>query len=212
MKGFAIGACLGLALGAAGGWYGSTELAKGLPWMEGDMVTTTVVAKVREKKRLLLTLSTKGKKSRVLASFTKSAEEVDRLVEEGDKLVLRLPPKGPIAENPSLVSVSPPERQDDDEQVALQNLLAANDVKARKARELTEAEPGGAEPGGAEPGGAEQDILKDKPEDRGADKGAEPKKEHPDLRSAIEAFESKRATATAKEEGRKRAPPSNPKS
>ena len=95
-----------LAAGVAGGFYASqtfgATLFSGMTDIDG-----VVVDKEKEGSRLVLAIESKSG-HRVLAMFTKRRADVDQLVNEGDRITVRLPRDRTLADNPPIVRVIKP--------------------------------------------------------------------------------------------------------
>jgi hypothetical protein len=110
MKRFLILGLVCLGLGAGGGFYASqtfgSTLFSGMMDIEG-----VVVEKGKEGSRLVLSIENRGG-NRFLASFTKRRTEVDQLVNEGDRITIRVPRDRTLADNPAIVRVTKPEEHE----------------------------------------------------------------------------------------------------
>jgi hypothetical protein len=98
-----------LAAGAGGGFYASQSfgatLFSGMTDVDG-----VVVDKEKDGSRLVLAIESKSG-NRVLAMFTKRRADVDQLVNEGDRITLRLPRDRTLVDNPPIVRVIKPEEE-----------------------------------------------------------------------------------------------------
>ncbi len=106
---FFPGFLLGLIAGAilvvvAPSWWQSLVPDALFP---GGSMESVVLGKSREESRLLLKLETGG--GVLLATFTERVEEIDLLVEEGDRVTLRVAQYQPFLTDPRLDRVVKPE-------------------------------------------------------------------------------------------------------
>ncbi len=106
MKQLIAGLILGLVVGVLGAVMAPRILGPRLPaaWTGGGETTEgTVVAKLRETDRLLLKVDTP--QGAVLATFKEMLNEIDLLVQEGDKVSLAVSRYQPFIENPVIERV-----------------------------------------------------------------------------------------------------------
>lgn len=97
---------LGIVLGVAGTILLPRFLGPMLPAglrPEGESVEGTVVRRLRDENRLLLTINTP--QGAALATFTEKVAEIDLLVEEGDAVTLGLGAYEPFVDNPPIRAV-----------------------------------------------------------------------------------------------------------
>lgn len=97
---------LGLALGLSGPVFAPNLIDPYMPEMlqgRNETVDGAVKRKQREQERLLLTISTP--RGAILATFTERVTEIDLLVEEGDRVTLRLRHYSPFVTNPRIAQV-----------------------------------------------------------------------------------------------------------
>ncbi len=100
----------GVGLGIAGTILGPRMAGQYLPDAivgRTEHIDGKVLRKQRERDRLLLTLSTP--QGAMVATFTRSAVEVDLLVSEGDTLTLAVRGYQPFVDDPSIRRVRKPE-------------------------------------------------------------------------------------------------------
>ena len=106
---FFLGFTLGLLAGAVGvvvapSWWKSLVPDSLFP---GGSMESVVLGKSQEDGRLLLKLETEG--GVLLATYTERVEEIDLLVEEGDRVTLRVAQYQPFLTDPRLDRVVKPE-------------------------------------------------------------------------------------------------------
>ncbi len=106
---FFPGFFLGLIVGAIGVVVAPSWWQSFLPdaLFPGGSMESLVLGKSREEGRLLLKLETEG--GVLLATFTERVEEIDLLVEEGDRVTLHVPQYQPFLTDPRLDRVVKPE-------------------------------------------------------------------------------------------------------
>ncbi len=106
MKGKLLTFVLGLVLGVAGAIFAPRLVGPMLPagLMSGaEAVEGTVVRRLRDGERLLLTIDTP--QGAALATFTEKVAEIDLLVEAGDAVTLGLGAYEPFVDNPQIRAV-----------------------------------------------------------------------------------------------------------
>lgn len=96
----------GLALGLSGPVFAPNLIDPYMPEVlqgRNETVDGTVKRKQREQQRLLLTISTP--RGAILATFTERVTEIDLLIEERDRVTLRLHHYSPFVTNPRIAQV-----------------------------------------------------------------------------------------------------------